>query len=443
MTTSLSYLAERGKPIGPWNLVARVDQDMAAALWLAHHDGEVAYVRSLRCRSLKTSERLERVVAQAKPVTHEGIVPLQELLPFVGGGGFAAVSRYEEGQPLASVLAKSNLARKAVPLPVAASIAIDLLDALYAGFGRLAPVWARGGLRPECVLLTRGGRARIMELGATAVVGSVDPLGSDTRWLAYASPEQIATGQPSPTSDVFTVGALLWESFTNRSLFGGRDVAEVRHKLLEGDIERVDLRARGHVPPALAAAVARALEREPNDRFDTTLAFAEAIRGSCGAVASRREVSAYLEQLHVTALNNRRRELEAALGKPAPASIPPPPGGASAGRAVRSVLGKASMARLGSVPPPGGAKPASTSARPAPAKSKLKYAPRTSTQPRRPREPAPYKPKLGVATPLKGSLPPPRPDPLMNPVTLQARVAAQRAAEAEAQAAAQTGDGAA
>ncbi len=150
-----------------------------------------------------------------------------------------------------------------MPPPVAAQIAIDLLEALVATGGRLAPAWAQGGLRPESVLITRGGRARLMELGAAGVMAAVDPLARDVRWAAYASPEQTETGKPGPNSDVFTLAALLWEMLVNRPAFEGRSYAEVKPKPLDAEVERADRRARGRVqcPLTLTKRVARQLGR--------------------------------------------------------------------------------------------------------------------------------------------------------------------------------------
>ncbi|MBW2453302.1 MAG: hypothetical protein JRI68_02275 [Deltaproteobacteria bacterium] len=425
MPRSLSDLFERGKPVGAWSLVGPLDKNLAAPLWVAHAGGRVAYVRSFRVRSLRTAERLKQVVGWAVAYEHNSLLPHLDLLELEGGGGYAVVSHYEEGHLFASMLAKANLARKPVPPAVAAQIALDLLDALVATGGRLAPAWAHGGLRPESVLITRGGRARLMELGAAGVMAAVDPLARDVRWAAYASPEQTETGKPGPNSDVFSLAALLWEMLVNRPAFEGRGYADVKPKLLDAEVDRADRRARERVPRALADVIAQGLAREPDERFETPKAFAAAIVAASESVAHRVEVADYLERLHQTALNVRRRNLEQALGRPAPTSIPPAP--REGPRLAASTAPKAPKVPQLDGPPPSSVRPPPSSRRP-PASGR----PTTTARPTRPRPAIAPPPKSAPrpdfarpprSAPAPESAPPPRanvlpPDPV--PLTRRA-----------------------
>ena len=314
--------SEQGRRIGDWTQLSEVDRDLAAPLWIAEGRDRVVYVRHFRSRSRKLSERIAQVIEWAASCDHNSILPTLEAAEIEGE--VALVSLYEEGQLLSSTLAKARLARKPPPAAVAVAIVIDMLEALHALGGLLAPAWARGNLRPECVLITRGGRARVMEVGAAGSVAAVEPLSRDLRWLAYSSPEQLRSGIASLQSDVFSAAALLWEMLANRPLFSARNPDELEKLVLGGAIERVDARAKGDIPRALADAVHRGLERAERDRYDTPGSFAAALQGAVGTPAERHEVSAYLDALHEIALDTRRRSLSQALGRPAPTSMPPP-----------------------------------------------------------------------------------------------------------------------
>lgn len=314
---------EQGKTVGVWTLVASMDRDLAAPLWIGDDRTRVAYVRNFRVRSVRVSERLSQVAAWAAGYEHNSILPMLELVDVEGS--IAVVSHYEEGQLLSSVIAKAILARKPLAPGVAVSLVLDVLEALDATGGRLAPAWAHGGVRPESVLVTRGGRARVMELGATSVLADAEPLSRETKWAAYSAPEQIAHQKADAKSDVFSTAALLWEMLVNRSLFMARTHADVKKKLVEEPIERADARARTRVPAKLADVLELGLHRSTTDRFETAKAFANALRGACDEVAERHEVSEYLEQLHVVALDTRRRSLQQLLGRQPPVSVPPAP----------------------------------------------------------------------------------------------------------------------
>ncbi|RLB49844.1 MAG: hypothetical protein DRI90_24220, partial [Deltaproteobacteria bacterium] len=394
--------------MGDWSLICPLDKNLAASLWVAHCGNRVAYLRSFRIRSLRTAKRLKQVVDWAAAYEHNSILPHLDLPELEGGGGHAVVSHYEEGQLLASMLSKANLARKPVPPPVAASIAIDLLEALVATGGRLAPAWAHGGLRPESILITRGGRARIMELGAAGVMGAVDPLARDVRWAGYASPEQIETGKPGSNSDVFSLAVLLWEMLVNRPAFNERSYTELKPKLLDATIDRADKRASTRVPTALADVVAQALAREPEERFETPKAFAGAIRTASAAVAERHEEAETLERLHQAVLNVRRRTLEQALGRPAPTSIAPPAREGAARAAGRLVPSTAPLPKLDPPSSPSAAPASAAPSSPAPA---FRSAPPPRLTPPASSAPGPAAVDSPTSVPRPDSVIPPRSSP--------------------------------
>ncbi len=313
---------EAGSTVGEWTMVAEVDPSLSASLWVGDNGSLVVYVRAYRVRSLKVMERLEKLAKWASTFEHNCIVPTRELHEVVGGT--AVVSNYEEGQPLSAVLARARIARKPVPPPVAACIALDLLDGLHAMGGRLAPAWAHGGLRPETVLVTRGGSARIMDVGISGEMAAVEPLASDKRWAAYAAPEQAEGGRLTEQTDVFTVAAITWEMLVGKPLFEARTPAALKKQIIACDIKRADQVARTAVPKAMALVLEQALEADPVDRFQATTTFANALRAAASEVGEPVDVSQYLEQVQRVALDSRRRSLGQALGRAAPTSMPPP-----------------------------------------------------------------------------------------------------------------------
>jgi eukaryotic-like serine/threonine-protein kinase len=323
MPSALSSTFEVQKPIGSWSPVCAVDSDLAAPLWIGHAGEKVAYVRGFRTRGIRVLDRVRQVVGWASSYRDPGILRVQETLEVDGGAGLAVVSMYDEGEPLASIFTKAHLARKPASASVAASIALDVLEALHAMGGKLAPAWAHGSIRPDSILVGTGGRARVMEAGVVSTLAIADPLSQDPKWAAYAAPEQIRTGKPVGRSDVFTMGALLWELTANEPLFPARTFEELKRTMLQDPLERLKRQAPVAMPAPLMAVITQAIARRPEERFETPKAFAEAIESRC-EVAEPYEVVAYLEELHGAALQTRRRQLETATGKPAPGSPPRP-----------------------------------------------------------------------------------------------------------------------
>lgn len=105
---------------------------------------------------------------------------------------------------------------------------------------------------------------------------------------AYASPEQLR-GEPrlTPATDVFSLGAVAFHLLTGRRLF---TTAEPRQMLLEMSRALSEERERlAALPPAVEAALRRALSPRPEDRFPTALFFAEALGGARESAESEGE----------------------------------------------------------------------------------------------------------------------------------------------------------
>jgi TolB-like protein/Flp pilus assembly protein TadD len=140
-------------------------------------------------------------------------------------------------------------------------------------------------VKPENLFVTRDGHLKILDFG---LARTVDVGGDDDDTLSphtspgtimgtagYMSPEQ-ARGRPADRrSDVFSLGAVLYEMLAGQRAFGGESVADAISAILKDDPPA--LAATGvAVPPALDRIVARCLEKRPDDRFQSArdLAFA-------------------------------------------------------------------------------------------------------------------------------------------------------------------------
>jgi serine/threonine-protein kinase len=105
----------------------------------------------------------------------------------------------------------------------------------------------------------------------------------------YTSPEQQVGDAPSPRSDVYSLGASLYELLTGKPPFGGRTTSYVMATVL-GESE-IDPDTPPDAPAQSAGpavdAILRAVERAPDDRWPTMNAFAAALGGDRASVRSR------------------------------------------------------------------------------------------------------------------------------------------------------------
>ena len=179
------------------------------------------------------------------------------------------VMEYIEGESLEALLRRGPL-----PLTQAVLFSIRMADALDAA--HRAGIVHRD-LKPANVLVANSGDAaalKVLDFGLAKMdrapaLGFEPPNvtreGAILGTLHYLSPEQ-AQGQPAePRSDIFSLGAVLYEMLTGRRAFDGPNPARVMAAILALDPPPLDV----WVPPALASTVRRCLAKEPEARWQS------------------------------------------------------------------------------------------------------------------------------------------------------------------------------
>lgn len=143
--------------------------------------------------------------------------------------------------------------------------------------------------RPR-VKLTDFGIAKLLDSEGVTSTGQV--LGSP----AHMAPEQIEGRSVDGRADVFSLGVLFYECLVGQLPFAGKNPAQVLRNVLEGNFQPADV-LQPRVGPRWSRLVSKALQREPEQRYETIAAFVEAIRGELkrlGFEHPRREVNDFL-----------------------------------------------------------------------------------------------------------------------------------------------------
>ncbi len=155
---------------------------------------------------------------------------------------------------------------RSLDLRMVARLGFDTADALAEAYlaedeqGQPLAV-VHGGLSPDRVVLAPQGFARVIDFGT--------PSGS-----RYHAPELLAGGEPTPRSDVFALGVVLYALVTGQHAWPGHDVDPERtDRLAPPSLVREDL------PSDLEAIVLACLETRPADRPRDCIAVAEALSG--------------------------------------------------------------------------------------------------------------------------------------------------------------------
>jgi len=185
------------------------------------------------------------------------------------------VFEYVDGENL------KQLSGRRGPLPVREALDLTLQIA-----GGLAFAHAHGivhrDVKPQNVLVDADGRAQVTDFGIARSLDSelgMTLTGTVLGTSDYLSPEQ-ASGTPvTAATDVYSLGVVLFELLTGEVPFPGDNVVAVAMRHLYERPPNLCER-RPDVPPRLAAAVERALAKEPAQRFASMDAFAVELR-SC------------------------------------------------------------------------------------------------------------------------------------------------------------------
>jgi serine/threonine-protein kinase len=136
-------------------------------------------------------------------------------------------------------------------------------------------------IKPENILL-HDGRSMVMDFGIALAVsaaagGRMTETGLSLGTPHYMSPEQAtAEKEITPRSDVYSLASVLYETLAGQPPHIGGSAQQVIMKILTEESAPVSA-MRKNVPPNVAAALAKALEKIPADRFESAKAFAEAL----------------------------------------------------------------------------------------------------------------------------------------------------------------------
>jgi serine/threonine protein kinase/ketosteroid isomerase-like protein len=247
--------------VGPFQVVRLLGHGGMGTLYLGFDpklERSVA-IKVLRGDDDELRERFAREARAAAKLSHRNIVAIYAVGEHDGQPYIAM--EFVDGHTFGELIRRSE--------PLSQARRLWLIEELCAGLGY---AHSRGivhrDIKPANVMLANDGSLKILDFGIARAVGASEmtKAGMLIGTLNYMSPEQVA-GQPADhRSDIFAVGAVLYELLTYKQAFPGNLQTGILHKILHGQ----PTPARElwpEIDPAVAAIVDRALEKEAGARY--------------------------------------------------------------------------------------------------------------------------------------------------------------------------------
>jgi serine/threonine-protein kinase len=163
-----------------------------------------------------------------------------------------------------------TLLRRRGSLPIEESVGLVIQICAGVGYAHRAGL-VHCDLKPQNILITADGRAKITDFGIARALVTVHPEEySDVVWGSpqYFAPEQAAGGPPSPASDVYSLGVILYEVLTGRLPFTATDPVQLA-RLHQTAAPPAPRSLNPSIPPPLEQIVYKVLSKEPSARYRT------------------------------------------------------------------------------------------------------------------------------------------------------------------------------
>jgi eukaryotic-like serine/threonine-protein kinase len=272
-----------GQVIGHYRVLEKIGSGAMGEVFRARDErlGRDVALKLIRPASSDNPDHLRRFELEARAaaaLNHPNIVAIYDV-------GFNDGTPYIVCELLEGNTLRKRLADGALPVPIALDYALQIVQGLIAAHDRRI---VHRDLKPENLFVTSDGRVKILDFGVAKLQSSpedsrrsVEELTTITRsgavigTVAYMAPEQLRSKPVDHRSDIFSVGAILYEMLAGRRAFRGETEVDTMTAVLLENPPEIDLE-QVSVPESVLQIVRHCLEKEPENRFQSArdLAFA-------------------------------------------------------------------------------------------------------------------------------------------------------------------------
>jgi serine/threonine protein kinase len=283
-----------GSVLGVYKLAELLGKGGMGYVYRAEHVklGREVALKLLRGDYAKRRDAVLRFFQEAKTVNrvrHRNIVDVTDFVELDDGTTFI-IMELLRGQSL------GKWARTGIDLPRALAVLVQICDGL--GAAHAVGVVHRD-LKPDNVIVvptTDGAElVKLLDFGVAKLVNRDDEdigfqtaAGSVIGTPAYMSPEQAGGMAVDHRSDIYSLGAIMYELFCGQPMFRGRSFGEyVRKHLTELPVPPRQTANGAHIDERLEALILRCLAKDPNERFSHILELRDGLLHMLGGIETQ------------------------------------------------------------------------------------------------------------------------------------------------------------
>ncbi len=270
------------RTLGPYEILGPLGAGGMGEVYRARdprleRDVAVKVLRGLSHGSPDAIARFQREARAVAALSHPNILAIHDIGE--ANGVAYAVMELLEGETL-----RGRLAASAIPARKSVEYALQIAQGLAAAHDRGI---VHRDLKPENVFLTQNGLVKILDFGlavlstpgSSADLSQSPTVGTQPGVVlgtpGYMSPEQVRGRPVDHRTDLFALGAILYEMLTAKRAFRGDSPAEAMIAVLQED--PMSSPTGTQITPELARIISHCLEKEPGERFQNARDFAFAL----------------------------------------------------------------------------------------------------------------------------------------------------------------------
>jgi len=265
-----------GRVIGHYRVLEKIGAGAMGEVFRARDErlGRDVALKLIRPSSSGNADHLRRFELEARAaaaLNHPNIVAIYDV--GLDNGSPYIVCELLQGKTL-----RKQLAEGALPVRQAVEYSLQIVQGLIAAHDRRI---IHRDLKPENLFVTTDGRVKILDFGVAKLQSAPEESGRTVEELttvtksgavigtvAYMSPEQLRGKAVDHRSDIFSIGAILYEMLAGRRAFRGETEVDTITAVLREDPPEIGLE-QAQVPVPFQQIVRHCLEKEPEKRFQS------------------------------------------------------------------------------------------------------------------------------------------------------------------------------